>query len=72
YTIDFVPAARLWVEADEIKLTQVIYNLINNAVTYTGPDKLVKIRQLLHRSGHGSRVRIEVIDTVEGIAPEQI
>ena len=72
YTIDFVPAARLWVEADEIKLTQVIYNLINNAVTYTGPDKLVKIRQLLHRSGHGSRVRIEVIDTGEGIAPEQI
>ncbi len=70
YTIDFVPAARLWVEADEIKLTQVIYNLINNAVTYTGPDKLVKIRQqLLH---HGSRVRIEVIDTGEGIAPEQI
>ena len=70
YTIDFQPTARLWVEADELKLTQVIYNLINNAVTYTGEDKLVTIRQqLLHR---GTRVRIEVIDTGEGIAPEQI
>lgn len=70
YTIDFQPAARLWVEADEIKLTQVIYNLINNAVTYTGEDKMVKIRQLLLH--HDSRVRIEVLDTGEGIAPEQI
>lgn len=70
YTIDFQPVARLWVEADEIKLTQVIYNLINNAVTYTGEDKMVKIRQLLLH--HDSRVRIEVLDTGEGIAPEQI
>jgi len=70
YTIDFQPSMRLWVEADELKLTQVIYNLINNAVTYTGEDKLVTIRQLLLH--HGSRVRIEVIDTGEGIAPEQI
>lgn len=70
YTIRFAPGCRLWVEADKIKLTQVIYNLINNAITYTGEDRLVEIRQvLLH---HDSRVRIEVTDTGEGIEPEQI
>lgn len=70
YTINFQPAARLWVMADEVRLTQVIYNLLNNAITYTGEDKQVTIRQLLlHKD---KRVRIEVIDTGEGIAPEQV
>lgn len=70
YEIRFEPGCRLTVEADKIKLTQVIYNLINNAITYTGEDKLVIIRQMLLH--HDARVRIEVEDTGEGIAPEQI
>ncbi len=70
YTIDFVPTARIWVQADKLKLTQVIYNLLNNAITYTGDDMRVIIKQqLLHRD---RRVRVEVIDTGEGIKPEQI
>ena len=70
YTIDFSPAAKIWVLADKVKLTQVIYNLLNNAITYTGEDKLVIIRQqLLHRD---KRVRIEIMDTGEGIPPEQM
>lgn len=70
YVIDFAPGARIWVMADKVKLTQVIYNLLNNAITYTGEDKLVTVRQqLLHRD---KRVRIEVIDTGAGIRPEQI
>lgn len=69
YTIVFEPSASIWVNADEIKLTQVIYNLINNAITYTGGDKTVKIRQLVQRDG---KVRIEVADSGEGIDPAQI
>lgn len=69
YTIEFVPAEHVWVNADEIRLTQVVYNLVNNAITYTGADRRVVIRQAVLRD---NRVRIEVIDSGEGIAPEQI
>lgn len=56
------------VNADEFKLYQVLYNLINNAINYTGEDKTVIIRQIVN----GGIVRIEVTDTGEGIPPEEI
>lgn len=56
------------VKADEFKIYQVLYNLINNAVNYTGEDKTVIIRQIVN----GGIVRIEVTDTGEGIPPEKI
>ena len=31
------------VQADPLKISQVVYNLINNALTYTGDDKTVTI-----------------------------
>ncbi|MGN0700422.1 MAG: sensor histidine kinase, partial [Oscillospiraceae bacterium] len=55
------------IKADITKLEQVVYNLINNAVTYTGDDNTVIVR--LFRKG-GGVVRFEVIDHGEGIAPE--
>ena len=51
-------------------LLQVIYNLINNAVNYTGEDKLVRVTQKL--TGDGGRVRVSVIDSGAGIEPDQI
>lgn len=68
YQIRFDPSEEVCVEADEVKLQQVLYNLINNAITYTGEDKTVWVRQLLR----GDRVRIEVADSGEGIAPEEL
>lgn len=69
YEIDFVCDEReVWVEADEFKIYQVLYNLVNNAVNYTGPDKKVTVRQILN----GGIVRIEVMDTGEGIAEDQL
>ena len=56
------------INADGIRLEQVIYNLINNAVTYTGEDKTVTIS--LYRIEGG--VRFEVSDTGEGIPPDEL
>lgn len=58
------------VRADRTMLLQVIYNLINNAVNYTGDDKLVRVTQRTLRDS--GKVRISVTDSGEGIAPDQI
>ena len=36
YTIDFVKEQRVFVIADEVRIGQVLYNLINNAISYAG------------------------------------
>lgn len=68
YTINFEYDRHVMVLADEFKIYQVIYNLVNNAINYTGDDKLVTVRQKVT----GSIVRIEVIDTGRGIEPEEL
>ena len=55
--------------ADEVKIEQAIYNLIGNAVNYTGDDKKVYIR--LKRTG-ADCFKLEVQDTGKGIKPEEI
>jgi len=54
-------------EADVIKIEQVLYNLINNAVNYTGENKNVYITQLIIDD---ETARIEITDTGKGIEPE--
>ena len=68
YTINFVYENEMWVEGDVLKLSQVLYNLINNAINYTGEDKHVTVKQLLVED----RVRIEITDTGEGISEEYL
>lgn len=58
----------VYVEADELKMSQVIYNLLNNSVTYTGEDKIIEIKQKVV----GKYVRVEIIDSGEGIAEDKI
>ncbi len=55
------------ISADIIKIEQVLYNLINNAVNYTGENKTVYITQLITDD---DTARIEVTDTGKGIEPE--
>ncbi len=52
----------VFVEADEIQIQQVIYNLLTNALTHS--DGRVDVRQITGRQS----VRIEVADCGEGIA----
>lgn len=68
YVIEFDYDRKVYVDADEYKIFQVIYNLINNAINYTGTDKTVRVRQKVVED----RVRIEVEDSGEGIAKEDL
>ena len=69
YRICYEPAEEDWVLADERRIHQVVYNLMNNALTYTGEDKTVRI---LQRRAAKGRVRVEVRDSGPGIPPEEL
>ena len=68
YVIRFRQQGEVFVRADPLKISQVVYNLINNALTYTGDDKTVTITQTIQNG----RVRLSVTDTGEGIEPEEL
>ncbi len=62
--------ANLYTRADEEKIGQVIYNLLGNAVNYTGEDKTVFIS--LKSSLDGDRIKLKIRDTGKGIAKEDL
>lgn len=66
YDIKYEPDEDRIVTADMQKLDQVIYNFINNAVNYTGDEKVIRIRQI----NKPDCVRIEVVDNGKGISKE--
>lgn len=68
YSIHFTPDEEKIVMCDVVKIEQVIYNLINNAINYTGKDKQVFVRQINTADG----IVIEVEDTGDGIEQEKI
>ncbi len=70
YRVEYESDASVEVSADRTMLLQVIYNLINNAINYTGDDRLVRVTQKL--TADGTRVRLSVTDSGVGIAPDQI
>lgn len=74
YQIIFEANEDIYVYGDALKLSQVVYNLINNALTYIGEDKTVTIKQIHIPAVNGkqNRVRIEVIDTGEGIEQSKL
>ena len=68
YTICFGPEEHHRVEADEKRIGQVVYNLIGNALTYTGEDKKVTITQKVMEY----HIRISIQDTGKGIPQEEL
>lgn len=67
YTIAFKYDRRVNVNADEKRIQQVFYNILINAVNFTGSDKAIEVRQTIEKDF----VKIEVIDTGEGMDPEK-
>ena len=55
------------INADKKKIEQVIYNLINNAINYTGEDNRVIINVI-----KGKKIRVEIKDTGKGIKKEDL
>lgn len=68
YDIRFIADKNAYVSADRVKIGQVIYNFVNNAVTHCGDDKTVVITQ----KTSDRRVRVEVTDHGDGIEPEKL
>lgn len=59
----------LYTEADTEKLEQVVYNLVGNAVNYTGEDKKITVSL---KKAEGGKIRFSVTDTGKGIPPDEI
>ncbi|MBQ3380096.1 MAG: HAMP domain-containing histidine kinase [Clostridia bacterium] len=68
YSIDFERTENVYVDADETRMAQVVYNLVNNAINYSGKDKRVRIVQ----SVKNDTVCVSVIDSGEGIAESDL
>ena len=66
-TADIAPEVPAWVMLDELRLRQVLQNLIGNAVKFTAQGS---VRISLRPSGPG-RLRVEVADTGPGMSEEQ-
>ncbi len=57
-----------YVRADSIRIEQVFYNLINNAITHIGEDKSV----FINCKQNNETLRVEIIDHGQGIAESDI
>ena len=64
--IDFEYQDHLYIFADEMKISQVFYNILNNALHYT------KDRVIVRQIQHDDHIRIEIQDFGEGIEENEI
>ena len=63
YNLILESPSSIIVKADKKRISQVIYNLINNAINYTGDDLTVTIKI----TENTKECKIEIIDTGKGI-----
>ncbi len=68
YEIICTMPKKAMVHADKKKINQVIYNLINNAINYTGKDNKVTINIKEEKNAY----LVEIIDTGKGISMEDL
>lgn len=68
YTIEYKNKQNFKVLADKKRIEQVLYNLLNNALNYTGEDKKVKVLLIDKKD----TIRIEIIDTGKGIDEDEL
>ena len=63
-----IPDVPIWVQGDPARLTQVVGNLLNNALKFTDPGGRVVV--ILRNEGNSAVLSVE--DTGVGIAPEAL
>lgn len=68
YSVTFDEREDVYVMGDEVRILQVVYNLINNAINYTGDDRRVRVAQRIT----DDVVRISVTDSGTGISDEDL
>lgn len=69
--VDYPSDLPHYLRTDEIKLRQVLINLVNNALKFT-TEGGVTVRASAHSEGHKTQVDFEVEDTGPGIAPHEM
>lgn len=70
-SIDFAavtPDAPVWIHADGPRMTQVLSNLVDNALKFTEPGGSISLSMNLD----GADAAVRVVDTGRGIAPETL
>ncbi len=68
YRIEMEANGKCMVHGDSARIEQVVYNFLGNALTYTGEDKRVIIRQT-ERENH---IRVSITDSGKGIDPMEL
>ena len=66
--ISFENDGDIYVNADEVLVSESIYNLVNNAVIHGGEDVSIIVRQ----TTENGKVKVSVIDNGRGIPPEML
>ena len=67
YNFEVNTPDKVIINADKKRIEQVIYNLINNAINYTGDDNKVIINVIQDK-----KIRVEIKDTGNGIKEEDL
>ncbi|MDE7084403.1 MAG: HAMP domain-containing histidine kinase [Clostridia bacterium] len=70
YSIMVDVESELYTLADDEQIYQVIYNLISNAINYTGEDKTIYVS--LKYDAEEKRIKFSVRDTGKGISEEEL
>jgi len=63
YNIEYKEKPNTIIKADKKRIEQVIYNLVNNAINYTGDDKKV----IINIKEEKQNIKVEIKDTGKGI-----
>ena len=74
FTVNIQPEANIRIEADEQKITQVVFHLLSNAVKYTPPGGKIDAKIFLSKDPSSGRdgVSVSIEDTGTGIKEEDM